>query len=197
VVSALGFRPDTISVSDASWQAGLVQVSLIANAQSLAEVRVEDASLAMNAAMREFEGRRARRGGGASCIGPEDLAKYPSNRVTDFLRRGVQGLTLVDSAGILLPVSSRGAVVRLNQGPTPGSSGRGRSRAGATELVSCVFRIAVDGIPRECGYDLRELDPKELYGIEVYAGPSTVPAQYQTMARDGYCDLILIWTRAR
>ena len=83
--------------------------------------------------------------------------------------------------------------MRLYQNQT-GAAYRRQSRAGM-ELVSCVLRIVVDGIPKEWGYDMNLLDPREVYGMEIYAGPSTIPAQYQFMGRDGYCGLILIWTR--
>ena len=63
--------------------------------------------------------------------------------------------------------------------------------------ASTACRILVDGVPKEWGYDLNLLDPKEVYGVEVYAGPSTIPAQYQSMGRDGFCGVILMWTRPR
>lgn len=200
VVSRLGFRPDTVALTAATWSAGLVSVRLIPVTPVLDPVAVTGTSPVMNGAMLEFESRRKRAAGGATFIGPEEFEKRPLPRLTDFLRRGVQGVTLIDSAGILLPASSRGAILRTNQGPALGRnpiSRRATGQSGEMERVHCVFRVAVDGVPKEWGYDMREIDPKEVYGMEVYAGPSTIPAQYQSMGRDGYCGLILIWTRAR
>ena len=200
IVSRLGFRPDTSVLTAAVWSAGMIAVKLVPAAQVLDPVAVAGTSPVMNAMMLEFEGRRKRAAGGATFIGPEQFEKSALPRLTDFLRRGVQGVTLVDSAGILLPASSRGAMLRLNQGPAlVGNPMNRRSggRAGEMERVHCILRVAVDGVPREWGFDLRQIDPREVYGMEIYAGPSTIPVQYQSMGRDGYCGLILIWTRPR
>jgi hypothetical protein len=35
--------------------------------------------------------------------------------------------------------------------------------------------------------------PKEIAGIEVYAGPSGVPAQF--VGQDRQCGMVLIWTK--
>jgi hypothetical protein len=200
VTSRIGFRPDTTVLTDAMWTAGIVAVKLIPAAQVLDPVPIAGTSPTMNAMMLEFEGRRRRAAGGATFIGPEQFATSGLPRVTDFLRRGVQGVTLVDSAGILLPASSRGAMLRLNQGPALGGNPMNRrsgGRTGEMERVHCILRVAVDGVPKEWGFDLRLIDPREVYGMEIYAGPSTIPAQYQSMGRDGFCGLILLWTRPR
>jgi hypothetical protein len=141
--------------------------------------------------------RPAPRGGGASFIGPEVFEKSHTGRVTDILRRGVQGVKLIDSSGVTLPVSSRGPVMRTFQDQTRlGRTTASSDRAGL-EMVNCVLRIFVDGAPKEWGFDLSLLEAREVYGIEVYAGPGTIPAQYQSMGRDGFCGVILIWTRPR
>lgn len=198
VISRLGFRPDTSVLTTAVRSAGVLAVRLIASTQVLEPVGVTATSPTMNAMMTEFEGRRRRAAGGASFIGPEQFEKSGLPRLTDFLRRGVQGVTLIDSAGILLPVSSRGSVLRTNQGPALGRNPITRRSSGdALERVHCVLRIAVDGVPKEWGFDLRQIDPREVYGMEIYAGPATIPAQYQSMGRDGFCGLILVWTRPR
>ena len=192
VTSRLGFRPDTTVLGAAHWAAGVVGVTLRPIAQPLAPVRVTEESPDVSPMMREFDARRSRRGGGATFIGPEDFARHPSSRVTDFLRRGVVGVKLVDSAGVLLPVSARGEVVRAYQNQRSGGGGRD-----GMERVYCTLRIVVDGVPKEWGFDLNSIDPREVYGVEVYAGPATVPVQYRSMGRDGYCGLVMIWTRER
>lgn len=200
VVSRLGFRPDTSVLNATIWSDGILVVRLAVATQQLDSVAVTGVSPAMNAMMLEFERRRTRAAGGATFIGPEQFQKSALPRVTDFLRRGVQGVTLIDSAGILLPASSRGAILRTNQGPALGGNPvnrRSGGSAGEMERVHCILRVAVDGVPKEWGFDLNLIDPREVYGMEVYAGPSTIPVQYQSMGRDGYCGLILLWTRSR
>jgi hypothetical protein len=193
VTTRLGFRPDTSHVSDVSWAAGLVEVSLVPNAQELAAVSVRATNSRVNPTIAEFESRRARRGGGgATFIGREVLERHTSSKLTDVLRRGVQGVKFIDSAGVQLPVSARGEVIRVYQNQTNRTTGSARS---GMERVLCVLRVAVDGVPKEWGYDLNVIEPREVYGVEIYAGPATLPAQYQSMGRDGYCGLILVWTR--
>jgi hypothetical protein len=197
VTTRLGFRPDTSSISAEGWAAGVWVVRLSPNAQPLASVAVSGTSPAMNSMMREFETRRARRGGGASFIGPEVFEKSHTGKITDILRRGVQGVMVIDSSGVLLPASSRGPVIRTFQDQTLRGDRRALVDRGPIQRVHCVLRIVVDGIPKEWGFDLAVIEARDVYGIEVYAGPGTVPAQYQSMGRDGFCGLILIWTRPR
>lgn len=192
IATRLGFRPETVLVDAKRWAAGLVEISLQVVAQELAPLRVVGESPGANAIMRDFDARRARAGGGASFIGPEMFARSSSSRITDFLRRGTLGVSLVDSLGIMLPVSARGPVLRVYQNQTSNAA-----RRQGMELVHCVLRIVVDGIPKEWGFDLNSIDPREVYGVEVYSGPATIPAQFQSMGRDGYCGLLLVWTRPR
>jgi len=42
---------------------------------------------------------------------------------------------------------------------------------------------------------VNSIPPSEIHGIEVYPGPSTIPAEYASMRRDAACGLIVIWTR--
>ena len=58
----------------------------------------------------------------------------------------------------------------------------------------CFMQVVIDGIPQAIPYNLELLpSPKELAGIEVYAGPSTIPLQFKGFDRS--CGVILVWTR--
>jgi hypothetical protein len=37
--------------------------------------------------------------------------------------------------------------------------------------------------------------PEEIHGIEVFAGPASIPLQYSGIGKDKWCGLIAIWTR--
>ena len=37
--------------------------------------------------------------------------------------------------------------------------------------------------------------PDQIHGIEVFAGPASIPPQYNGAANDKMCGLIAIWTR--
>ncbi|MFI5281253.1 MAG: TonB-dependent receptor plug domain-containing protein, partial [Gemmatimonadales bacterium] len=58
----------------------------------------------------------------------------------------------------------------------------------------CAFKIFLDGIvfPSTNLDDLPS--PRELAGIEVYSGPSTIPFQYKSIS-GSTCGVILVWTR--
>ena len=64
---------------------------------------------------------------------------------------------------------------------------------------NCYMEVYVDGIPRGAGLiDLPS--PKEVAGVEVYAGPATTPLSLPQGGRIGMvgqksCGVILIWTR--
>jgi len=35
----------------------------------------------------------------------------------------------------------------------------------------------------------------DIHGIEVYSGPATVPVEYRNSLPNGFCGLVMIWTR--
>ena len=43
-------------------------------------------------------------------------------------------------------------------------------------------------------FDVNDIAPSEIYGIEVYSGAATIPAQYLAATSGGSCGLIMIWT---
>jgi hypothetical protein len=65
----------------------------------------------------------------------------------------------------------------------------------------CFLLFMVDGIQvnkadDEGGINLQELPkPDEIHGIEVFAGPSSIPLQYGGTGAGKWCGLIAIWTR--
>jgi hypothetical protein len=56
----------------------------------------------------------------------------------------------------------------------------------------CVPMIFLDGVQAE-GFDLDNLDPENVEGLEVYKGASEVPPAFNRSA--GLCGAVLIWTR--
>ncbi len=65
----------------------------------------------------------------------------------------------------------------------------------------CFVQFMVDGIPLhkaddQGGVNMQDLpQPDEIDGIEVFAGPSTIPLQYGGTGDGKWCGLIAIWTR--
>jgi len=65
---------------------------------------------------------------------------------------------------------------------------------GNPQLGACPMQVYLDRVPLATPFNLDLLpQPKDLYGIEVYAGASTIPVEYSGMDRG--CGVILVWTR--
>jgi len=60
---------------------------------------------------------------------------------------------------------------------------------------ACPMQVYLDQVPLPTPFNLDLLPtPKDLYGIEVYAGASTIPPQFNGFNRG--CGVILVWTKA-
>jgi hypothetical protein len=68
-------------------------------------------------------------------------------------------------------------------------------REGANpQLGACPMAVFLDNVPLQTPFNLDLLpSPKDIGGIEVYAGPSTTPPEYKGFDRS--CGVILVWTR--
>ena len=55
--------------------------------------------------------------------------------------------------------------------------------------------IAVDGQPKGGGFSVDEIPPDDIYGIEVYSGPATIPREFMDLGNGADCGLVMIWTR--
>jgi hypothetical protein len=133
-----------------------------------------------------FERRRSRATGSASYFTSAQIEKMMAIRTIDVVRRAV-GVKAIDSSGVLLIASSRGPKTIIGAQPLGGAKG--------SDLAPCVMRIAVDGMLREWGFSLDNIEPKEVHGVEVYPGPATIPSEFGGMRKDAMCGLVMIWTR--
>jgi Carboxypeptidase regulatory-like domain len=65
---------------------------------------------------------------------------------------------------------------------------------GNPSLGACPMQVFLDEVPLPTPFNLDLLpSPREIVGIEVYAGSSTIPPQYNGPNRG--CGVILVWTR--
>jgi hypothetical protein len=71
-------------------------------------------------------------------------------------------------------------------------------RAGAKPPAAgggyCVMTIGVDGVLGD--WEINDISPTDIHGIEVYTGPEHLPAKYLGSQRSIACGLIMIWTTA-
>jgi hypothetical protein len=126
-----------------------------------------------------FEHRLARRSGGTFFTRTDIELRRPIS-VSDIVRRAA-GVRVVDSMGVKLFASARGSKV------VDGRRGR--------QTVPCIMRVGVDGQVMEWGFAADHVATDDIYGIEIYAGPATTPREYASQIADGFCGLVMIWTR--
>jgi hypothetical protein len=133
-----------------------------------------------NRPVHPFDRRLANKGGGRF-ITREQIEKRNPRYLSDMLRN-FSGLRIIDSAGVTVAVSTRGP--------------RHETRAdGTTDASPCVLRVGLDGLPKDGWFDMDDVNPSAVYGIEVFAGAATIPAEYGGMRPEAWCGLIMIWTR--
>jgi hypothetical protein len=68
--------------------------------------------------------------------------------------------------------------------------------------ASCQYQFFLDGVPLARLHLFEALPrPSQIFGIEVYASPSTIPLQFKTLGRGdsprsgAFCGVILVWTK--
>jgi hypothetical protein len=108
---------------------------------------------------------RMERSVGGTFITRQDIEERRPMLVTDLLQM-VPGVRLIPGRGIGYVVTMRGG---------------------------CIPRVYLDGVPIQLlGLTIDDLTrPMELEGIEVYRGPSELPAEFS----GGACGAIVLWTR--
>jgi hypothetical protein len=148
-------------------------------AQTLDTVAVAMRAASWSPKLEGFEHRLARHNGG-TFFTRDDIERRRPIVVSELVRRS-PAVRIVDSMGVRLFASSRGS--KLVDGP------RGR------KSVPCIMRVGVDGQIMEWGFPADQIAPSEIYGIEVYSGPATIPREYASQIGDGFCGLVMIWTR--
>lgn len=170
--------------------------------QKLETVIVKDSADFISTRLAGFERRRLLKPGSVTFMTGEEITERGTIRLSDALRRA-HGVFIVDAEnGDKLVASSRmelpsggGVVARSVAKRRPGSAS---SDGGVTAgLVPCVMPIAVDGQLKEKSFTIDEIPVTDVHGIEVYPGAGSIPAEFGSMKLDGWCGLVMIWTRSR
>jgi hypothetical protein len=91
----------------------------------------------------------------------------------------------------------------IDVAPTSGGGGQDvyypvsrRATGGMTPTgqATCFMTVIIDNVPMPAPFNLDLLpSPRDMAGIEVYAGAATIPLQYAGFNRN--CGLILVWTK--
>lgn len=156
----------------------LVSFAMSPTSQRLGTVAVMADSAPISARLAAFEARR--RTGGGTYITREEIVRRVPVEVGDLLRQ-IKSLRLADSSGVRLAISRRS--LKLDRR--------------TFQPVPCVMSVAVNGMRLPAGSTVNQMAPEEIAGIEVYAGPATIPREFSQSGPDAFCGLIAIWTRDR
>ncbi len=117
--------------------------------------------------LRDFEDRRAHRVA-SFVVTPEDIERQVPVHTSDLLHRAL-GVSVAEKGMRTVIVSNR-------------------------IFPQCIARIGVDGEIREQGFEINSIPPNDVYGIEVFNGAASMPAEYGG-TRGGMCALVMVWLK--
>ena len=177
IVQRAGYHPTSAVVQVDRSDTLRLAYSLQIAPQSLAPVMITEKRQSVR--MQEFEYRRKL--GIGQFMDQAEIEKHNSAYATELLRR----FTTIDAA----PTSGGGGqdvYYPVSQRATGGGT--------STGLATCFMTVYIDNVPMPSPFNLDLLpSPRELSGIEVYAGSSETPLQYAGFGSS--CGVILVWTR--
>jgi hypothetical protein len=177
----IGFTPGMVAVTVAEGRnTAPIILSSIA-APMLDTVRVVGDQV-VRSRLDEFETRRLNHQATVSFTRADILKRNPADAW--HMLTTVPSILIADNDTMVVARSARGAT------------------KGLLDISPCYVQVMVDGIVKnklagDKGYDLRDLPrPDEIHGIEVFAGPASIPLQYGGIGgAEKWCGLIAIWTR--
>ena len=170
-VRMLGFQPRLLAIEMVAGETLHVAVVLTPNPQSLDTIEVSS-NAAVSPGMRGFEERRQR--GPGAFFTREEIQRMQPRVLTDVLRRvpGVQVRPVRGGLGNNVSVQSRGS--------------------------ECPMLFFMNGstFPLPGDQPINHfVAPEEVIALEVYAGSSEIPAQFNSSRFNSRCGVIVVWTR--
>jgi hypothetical protein len=213
-----GYRADSLTAEIATAVRTPLRVAMIPSAagatRAIASRQAGDPGSVNAAGTAGFDARAAHHAGGVF-ITSADIERRSAVRTSDLFR-GVSGVTVIDSGGVPIVVSSRGVQSMFTASPTVStaspssagssgggaSTGRGGSAPGSTgstggsvNVQRCTLRVGLDGRLMDPSFAVDEVPVTTIHGIEVYPGASTVPIEFNVPGPGTPCGVIMIWTR--
>lgn len=166
-IRRLGFRPRSTPITIVGGNELTVDVELVPIPEQLAPVQVRPKPEAYDSRLAGFNARKSKHVG--YFVTREKLDRMSSARFVDALRE-IPGVSFRTLRGGVLTVSLRGA--------------------------RCAPMFYMDGFPARAGVmDLGMIDLSGVEGIEVYAGMSSIPAEFMTVVGGENCGVIAVWSR--
>ena len=165
----LAYAPDTATIDVPSNDTTNIDVTLTVVAHRLSAVVVQD-DPNYRRILHDFESRR--KSGFGHFITRGDIDRRQPRLMSDMLRM-IPGAVLV-----------------------PGPAGTSRLRFGrAAGARDCPPQYWMDGLPLDGNFNIDDIAPMDVEGVEIYAGPSVTPAQFSGMNTTAACGTVAIWTR--
>ena len=166
-VRRLGYRPVSTPLTITAGRELGVDVELAPVPEQLAPVQVFRRAEAYESRLAGFNERKTKHVG--YFVTREKLDRMNSSRFVDALRE-IPGVSLRTLRGGVATVSLRGA--------------------------RCAPMFYMDGFPATAGtMDLDMIDLSGVEGIEIYAGMSSIPAEFMTVVGGERCGVIAVWSR--
>jgi hypothetical protein len=173
VVRRIGYQPGSIMADLSPLDTTRLTFAMSRFAQTLATVAVNEKALSRSSLLSPFERRRLSGSGSARFLTRDDIERRRPMRTSDVLA-GIPSITVMMDGTKPIPMNRRGA--------TMGGMG-------------CPYQVGLDGHLMEGGFDMNTIDPSEVYGVEIYPGPATIPMEFRSARRSSGCGLIMMWTR--
>lgn len=166
-VRRLGYRPVSTPVTIVGGNELKIDVELAPIPEQLAPVQVRRRPQAYDSRLAGFNERKSKHAG--YFVTREKLDRMSSARFVDALR-AIPGVSLRTLRGGVATVSLRGA--------------------------RCAPMFFMDGFAARAGVmDLDMIDLSGVEGIEVYAGMSSIPAEFMSVVGGEKCGVIAVWSR--
>ena len=166
-VRRLGYRPLSTPVTIVAGNELRVDVELAALPEQLAPVQVRRRAEVYDSRLAGFNARKSKHVG--YFVTREKLDRMSSARFVDALRE-IPGVSFRTLRGGVITVSLRGA--------------------------RCAPMFYMDGFPATAGaMDLDMIDLSGVEGIEIYAGMSSIPAEFMSVVGGEKCGVIAVWSR--
>jgi hypothetical protein len=127
-----------------------------------------------------------------------EMRRQMHQSTISFTEDDIRKRNVVDIYQMLTTVQS---IRIVDSGKVTAVSTRSNNMTPDFQLKKCYMQVMIDGLVRlpnagDDAVDLRNLPkPNEVHGIEVFAGPASIPLQYGGTGADKWCGLIAIWTK--
>ena len=161
---------------------------------AIAGVRVTGKSDSRSPKVAEFERRRSM--GFGSFVSQERIDSFPGKRLSNFMRE-MSGLTIQqgNSSNATWAVGTRGSgsILRMPS-VSPFDRRRGAKQGTCFSTVYLDGTRVYGGNPGEALFDIDQLHPGSVAGIEFYASAAQTPAELNATSA-GTCGILVIWTR--